>query len=408
VFSLFFDNTNSGSSLEFRVYYFCCAAVTHWKTTVSSLADGPMGNFWYQQSHFQYITETTFPTPGQPNSTALMNTGNQIIVVNGTWYIFYREFGYTTSPTECQKTIYPIARTVVRESTDKGRSWGPIYPVATPILNTESECAVLDGSAFYDQELNTWHYLGQCIGIGGWNLCHYYLSGSSSPFSTNGFTPNPRNPVIRGGQLWSQICAGSGKHCSVGTVDEGTPDIVEKSDSWFYVTFHGYDYNIKKSARGVAKTRDFVTWEVSGYRLPDDAIFSSIDCNNWNIPWAAGGCVGGGEGSMLKSGDYYYHLIEAPDLSLGCITTPGTQNWVLGLLRAPDFFQSGQWSEYINPTIVPWIKVGCALQYHRIFSDGDQIYLSYYIIDFQTNNLQLQLFQLVPGKPSLPMVADLV
>jgi hypothetical protein len=366
-----------------------------------------MGNFWYQESHFQYITETTFPTPGKSNYTAFENTGNQIIVINGMWYIFYREFDYGPSPDQCKATIYPIARTVVRQSTNKGITWGPDYPVATPILNTDSGCAVLDGSAFYDQETTTWHYLGQCIGTGGWNLCHYYLQ-SSNPLSLNGFIPNPRNPVIRGGQLWSQICSGSGKHCDGGTVDEGTPDIVEKSDSWFYVTFHGYDYNSKKSARGVARTKDFVIWNVSGYRLPNDAIFSSVDCNPWNIAWAQGGCVGGGEGSILKSGDYYYQLIEAPDISLGCLITLNTQNWVLGLLRAPDFLPSGKWAQYINPTIVPWIKVGCAVQYHRIFSDGDQIYLSYYILDFQTTNLQLQLFQLVPGKPTLPIIAKLV
>lgn len=72
-------------------------------------------------------------------------------------------------------------------------------------------------------------------------MCHYYLPGAS-PLSPLGFIPDPRNPVVRGGQLFSQICAGSGKHCTVGTVDEGTPDIVVKRDGFYYVTFHGYDY----------------------------------------------------------------------------------------------------------------------------------------------------------------------
>jgi len=48
-----------------------------------------------------------------------------------------------------------------------------------------------------------------------------------------------------------------------------------KKDGFFYVTFHGYNYNLKKSARGVAKTRDFHNWVTSGYDLPNDAIFSS-------------------------------------------------------------------------------------------------------------------------------------
>ena len=40
---------------------------------------------------------------------------------------------------------------------------------------------------------------------GGWNLCHYYLQGTS-PLAM--FTANPQNPVVKGGQLFSQICAG--------------------------------------------------------------------------------------------------------------------------------------------------------------------------------------------------------
>lgn len=110
-------------------------------------------------------------------------------------------------------------------------------------------------------------------------------------------------------------------------LDEGTPDIVEKRDGYFYVTFHGYDNNAKKAARGVARTADFVNWQISGFSLPGDSIFSPLDCNPWNISWAAGGCVGGGEGSIMKSGDYYYMLIEAPDVSLSCNTQRGVQNW---------------------------------------------------------------------------------
>ena len=31
---------------------------------------------------------------------------------------------------------------------------------------------------------------------------------------------------------------------------------------------------------------DFVRWSVTGGLLPGDAIFSSVDCNPWNISWA--------------------------------------------------------------------------------------------------------------------------
>jgi hypothetical protein len=112
--------------------------------------------------------------------------------------------------------------------------------------------------------------------------------------------------------------------------EEGTAEIVHKDSSgYFYVTFHGWDPAAVKSGRGVAKTRDFVTWvtDDGGLALPNDSIFSSTDCDKWNIDWAKGGCVGGGEGTMMRSGDYWYHIIEAPDVSLGCLQD---QNWVRG------------------------------------------------------------------------------
>eukprot|EP00043_Microstomoeca_roanoka_P007652 m.73780 g.73780 ORF g.73780 m.73780 type:complete len:83 (-) comp13914_c0_seq7:127-375(-) len=69
--------------------------------------------------------------------------------------------------------------------------------------------------------------------------------------------------------------------------DEGTPEIVKKdSEGYFYVTFHGWDAVAGKSARGMAKTKDFVSWVVNGSGLPNDALFTSLDCNAWNISWA--------------------------------------------------------------------------------------------------------------------------
>jgi hypothetical protein len=43
------------------------------------------------------------------------------------------------------------------------------------------------------------------------------------------------------------------------------------------VTFHGYDYARKRAARGVARTRDFVAWEVVGGEgnLSGDVMFSA-------------------------------------------------------------------------------------------------------------------------------------
>jgi hypothetical protein len=95
--------------------------------------------------------------------------------------------------------------------------------------------------------------------LGGWTLSHFSTQGVS-PFAK--WLADPMNPVVRGGQLFSKICAGAGKHCPVGMVDEGTPEIVEKVDGYFIVTFHGYDYAAKAAARGVARTIDFHTWDV--------------------------------------------------------------------------------------------------------------------------------------------------
>ena len=157
-----------------------------------------------------------------------------------------------------------------------------------------------------------------------------------------------------------------------------------------------------KSARGVAKTADWTNWVTSdgGLTLPGDAIFSSTDCNPWKVPggWAPGGCVGGGEGTMLRSGDLLYHLIEAPDVTLGCLTQ---QNWVLGLLRWPTLARaSGGWQQFVvEPTVVPVVKEGCYIQYHRLFTHDGTVMLEYW-----ADNV-MQLFRMVPGGGRLPIVA---
>jgi hypothetical protein len=82
---------------------------------------------------------------------------------------------------------------------------------------------------------------------------------------------------------------------------------------------------------------------------------SKTDCDQWttarlpgggHFAWDSGGCVGGGEGSILisRKDEYMYQLIEAPDLSLACETAPGKQqNWVLGLSRSRVWAPSGEW-----------------------------------------------------------------
>ena len=213
---------------------------------------------------------------------------------------------------------------------------------------------------------------------------------------------NDANPVVVGGDLWSKICSGKGKHCPEDTHDEGTPEIVGKNDEgYFYVTFHGCNKDATISARGVAKTIDFKNWIVDDADLPNDAIFGQVDCNKWDVEWADGTCVGGGEGSILLGPDgYMYQLIEAPDISLGC--KGEGQNWVLGLTRSKGFTPADTW-EMMNPvpTMVPPVVQGCYIQYHRLFTDGKATYLEYWVGD---NSGWMYIHELVEGPGDLPMV----
>lgn len=409
VFSLFFENSPS-YLLEFRVYYYCCAEIIHFSTTVHPLDQGALGSVWNGTAGWNWISSAIFETSSSNPSTGGSNEGSYFVTIGTTWYLFYREYQYNTTPSYCESVI-DLFRIVVRQSEDQGRSWSEASIVAEPVPNTPSECALVDGSAMYDSETNTWHYLSQCIArTGGWNMCHYF-SISNTPMNTSTWQTDPNNPVVYGGELFSQICAGSGKHCSPNTVDEGTPDIVEKRDGYFYVTFHGYDYSGNSAARGIAKTADWDHWIVASYDLPDDAIFSSIDCQNWSENWASDYCVGGGEADILRDGDYYYQIIEAMDVALTCDTTLGAQNWVEGLVRAPAFYYtSGQWEQFrgqpnANPYIVPSVKYGCYLQYARLFKDTNGYYLSYWVNDFGSGVTQLQTFQLTSASISTPIIA---
>jgi len=273
-------------------------------------------------------------------------------------------------------------------------------------------------SIFYDKETNTWHYLSQQLDpTGGWCLAHFYLIGSS-PFGR--WTIDPANPVVRSGELWKYICSGPGKHCSEGTIDEGTPQIVEKIKGWYVVTFHGYNYQLRQGARGVVVTTDFHVFQtcaVNGYptQLPCDAMFSRFDCNKWSTPWAGGGCIGSGAASVLRSPrtKYLYQIIEAADVTLVCLTKPNQQWWPFGMVRWTDpnsWGASPTWAE-ISPSnpIVQGDHVGCALQYNSLWEDyTGEIYWAYWSLQFDANGGETCgswfIFKLVPGpRNQLPM-----
>jgi hypothetical protein len=219
------------------------------------------------------------------------------------------------------------------------------------------------------------------------------------------FVADPKNPVIVGGQLWSKICEGEDKACPATMKDEGTPQILSKnSEGYFYVTFHGAHYgSIVTGARGVARTTDFINWQVSGGDLPNDAMLTSRDCKDWNAGWAPGGCIGEGDARILRSNGEYYVLTEAADKSLYC--EPG-QRWVFGLLRNVKLGASGSWQNYSeNPIIVNnnISPVGCALQYMNFFRDRGELYLEFslYSPDYPFPNY---IYQLVDGAPDMAAI----
>jgi hypothetical protein len=409
VFTLFFVTpANSSEPLEFRVFYACCAEIVQQKTVLRQLLDrGPTGLLWNDTAHLSFISKQRFPTANNNPATAGANVGFFFVpsADGKILYLFHREYFFQAQPSYC-KADY--ARILVRSSVDGGRTFSSNFTVvATPTPNSPFECAIVDGAAHYDASKNSWVYLGQCLARDEvWNMCLFTLSNSATPFGE--YVPSPANPVVRSGQLWSRICAPTRpSHCNPSTMgSEGTPDIPFKDDQgYYYVTFHGWDPTHSQAARGVAKTLDFVSWVTNGAGLPGDAMFTSLDCNKWSgVQWASGGCVGSGEGTILVSGDMMYQLIEAPDITLGCETTIGVQNWVLGLSRAPRgaFLSTGQWQQFpVSPLVVPIIKSGCYIQYHRIFYFNATLYVTYWADNW------LQIFALTGKGPftSLPIIA---
>ena len=324
--------------------------------TAAAAGDSPLtiNDFWHGRAHFELISKSAFPEYGM----RAMNVGFHFVTrPGGVWYLFHREYNFAPRPEYC---VADWARIVVRKSTNQGRNWTDAHVIATPSgpfpnsgNNTAEpqapdECALTDGAGYFDEKAETWHYLSQCNNrTRHWMLCHYSKKGAD-PLDGGLWVKNKANPVVVPGQLWSKICAGgiaAGKSCDGehdgghGTHDEGTPEIVKTdAQGYHYVTFHGCNDGATRSARGVARTRDFVSWETDGDGLPGDAIFGQVDCNQWNVSggWANGTCIGGGEGSIVTAADgYMYMLIEAPDISLGCLRDG--QNWVLGLLRSKTF-----------------------------------------------------------------------
>lgn len=329
-----------------------------------------MRDLWDGRAHFREVgTIEWTDAPGQHSEI-----GTWYAVRGQAWYAFSRAYPNARNPA-CSGDY---TRVVVRESRDHGATWSNPTTAVNPGASAAGDgCAILDGSSFYDAGTHTWHMLAQCMAsfnVGGWSLCHY-TRAAESPVGR--FKPDPANPVVRGGGLWSRICAGRGKVCPVSTHDEGTPDIVEKSKEGFIVTFHGAGPNDRTGFRGVAATQDFKTWRTSGGSLPGDAIFGANDCAAW-LP----GCVGTGAASTLTDPDYIYTVGEIMTKGLAC---QAGQPWKFEFYRtrrgAWPKSGSGKWEKLPGPPLIepsmPDRATPCPINYARLIRDSSGIYLIY-------------------------------
>ena len=364
----------------------------------ASVYDRLMDQLWRGTASFRpYVSFQiqTIPDKGQPFFNG-MNEGTQIVPMDGAWYLFSREYDFAPRPPGCSRDF---SRIVVRKSTDLGHTWSKEVVIAQPNL-ARGECALGDGYAYWDNDTQTWHYLSQMLSNRAiWNVDHFERRGAD-PLGK--FEPDPGNPIVTGGMLWSRIC-GSGKLCPTGTADEGTPEIIRKANGYYYVTFHGAHVvhgppTIVFGYRGIAKTRDWHRW-LPVDTIPGGVIWSRQDCQNWKVPWnPQTGCIGGGHASTLVTPTYTYMLIESADTTLQC---KAGQLWTVGLVRAPSVQESGHWQQWPgNPLLKNDNGSSCSVQYPRFFIDRGHIFLTYWTLGPSGShdaNTYFRIVELVPN-----------
>jgi hypothetical protein len=324
-------------------------------------AEPNLDDLWTGQAQFEFYGK--MPASNEsPTAT---------FVSNGIWYTLGRLNRDDKSIPGCQGLgVFALQ---MRKSMDHGKTWSEPLVVADPaLLPGQSLCSYVDASAQYVPQENQWYLLTQCLNKSGqhpeWDLC-LLTRKATDPMGV--FQPSQNNPVVRGGDLWSKICHLPQSGCSSQKiVDEGTPEFVAYENSFFYISFHGYDPKTHKGYRGLAKTKDFLKWEVAGPDLSSGALFSELDCQNSN------GCIGGGFASTLATDRHKYLLIETPTKNLTC--TAG-QDWPFQLYRSQSFAtKTGGWESFSSNPLISSPRrsdMGCDLQYAHFFKDGAETYL---------------------------------
>ncbi|WP_294137536.1 hypothetical protein [Sphingobium sp.] len=356
-------------------------------------ASPTLDDLWVGNAHFEQVGQLNWPNTLDHHS----ESAGWFAVRNGIWYVFNR--AYLTRKVDYCPLDY--AKIVVHQSTDQGKSWSePVVAVEPGDSPGGDDCNALDGSTYFDQTTGTWHILSQCLTKNEaslWSLCHYSRRGDS-PMGR--FRPDKGNPVVRGGALWSRICAGKNKSCPVTTQDEGTPEILGKHRGSYIVTFHGWSPKSGHGYRGVAATKDFRSWRTNGSELPGDAMFSAKDCQAW-----LEACIGIGATSTFIGKKYAYVIGEVMDKNLAC---QKDQKWVFELFRvlrgAWPQSGAGKWQKLPGDALLtPTWRDGntlCQVSYARWIVDGDNIYLVYEDWGPERRFGSRRLLQLKAGKGS--------
>ena len=327
-----------------------------------------MADYWEGTAYFKNYYNSTNP--------ADIVSSAEIVPVNGVWYKFNRFY--------VNDDAYPgleILGTNVCKSTDKGMSWSEPVPIIKPFGENAWSRYGNDSGAYWDGE--RWHILFQSMPLKpeGSPWCISYLVCDSEDAAVGEWyaPPGVTNPVIHNGDIWNTIAVGENNVTKISggqkrIFDEGTPKILIEDDGKIYVTFHGASFTKGTiyGYRGIAETTDFITFT----KAADDCIFSCLDALDWNVAWVdKKGSVGGGAAAYIKDGEYWYTLIESPDISLGC--TDG-QMWPFGLLRSKSLTDTKweNWTGNPMPELTPAGPSLAAWQYPTLFSDDGTTYLT--------------------------------
>ena len=162
--------------------------------------------------------------------------------------------------------------------------------------------------------------------------------------------------------------------------------------------------------RGIAKTRDFITW-IAGdpaQGVPGDAIVDLKDGRTWRESWAGGNPIGAGAGSILIENGIAYLAVEMADTNLVC--TPG-QRWDWGLFRSASL-SSTTWEQLPqgNPFVYSTLIADyggqippCSVDYGQLFRDplDNTIYFKHFRISGDPNVQKAYLYKLVKSANAL-------